>query len=378
MADTTSLPGSFLEGAAPAAAADVPWTETRIVAAHGNQESAWAKWWARALNDPRDIVFVNLSIAMMLTVWPVAVLLYTLAVRGHFTWWFALAYAAVFATWMDRFTLMLHCTCHRPLFNRRFKALNDVIPWLVGTAFGQTPTAYFVHHMGMHHREGNLLADLSTTMPYQRDRFTHWLHYWGRFMTLCLFELVRYHHRGGREKMVRRLIVGEGAYWLFAAALAIWVHFEVTLIVFVFPVIVMRTLMMAGNWGQHAFVDPDDPVSDFKNSITCLNSRYNRRCFNDGYHIVHHVKPSMHYTEMPVEFAQNQALYGQHDAIVFDRIDFFEVWLLLMLGKKKTLAAHFVQLPGAPRRSEAEILALFERRLRPFPADWTPAAAPAE
>lgn len=321
---------------------------------------------------------MNLSLAMMLTIWPAAALLYALARNGHFGWWLAIPYAGVFFMWMDRFTLMLHCTCHRPLFNRRFKALNDVIPWFVGTAFGQTPTAYFVHHMGMHHREGNLLADLSTTMPYQRDRFTHWLHYWGRFMTLGLFELTRYHHRGGRAKMVRRLLIGEVGYWGLTAALAIWVHLEATLIVFAFPVIIMRTLMMAGNWGQHAFVDPDDPVSDFKNSITCLNSRYNRRCFNDGYHIVHHVKPSLHYTEMPVEFAQNQDLYGRHDAIVFDGLDFFEVWLLLMLGKKKTLAAHFVQLPGAPRRSEAEIIELFERRLRPFPADWAPAPAAAE
>jgi hypothetical protein len=63
---------------------------------------------------------------------------------------------------------------------------------------------------------------------------------------------------------------------------------------------------------------------------------------------------------------------------VFDGLDFFEVWLLLMLGKKRTLAKHFVRLPGAPRRTEAEVIALFERRLRPFPADWTPTPAAAE
>jgi len=377
MADSSFLSASAVS-AADAPLAEVPFTETRVVAAHANVDSAWAKWWAQALNDPRDVVFVNLALAMMLTIWPAAALLYGLALTGHFSWWLVVPYGALWATWFDRFTLMLHCVCHRPLFNRRFKALNDVVPWLVGTAFGQTPTAYFVHHMGMHHREGNLPADLSTTMPYQRDRFTHWLHYWGRFMSFGLFELTSYHHRGGREKMVKRLLVGELTYWALAGALAYWVHLETTLIVFVIPVLLMRTLMMAGNWGQHAFVDPDDPVSDFKNSITCLNSRYNRRCFNDGYHIVHHVKPSLHYTEMPVEFAQNQRLYGEHDAIVFDGLDFFEVWLLLMLGQKRKLAAHFVHLPGAPRRNEAEVIALFERRLRPFPADWKPAAAPAE
>jgi len=368
MADSTSLPAS----AAPAI--DSRAGVTRVVAAHGNVDSAWAKWWTRALNDPRDIVFVNLSLAMILTMWPAAGLLYWLSVTGQFSWWLAVPYAALFYSWMDRFTLMLHCTVHRPLYNRSFKALNDVIPWLVGTVLGQTPTAYFVHHMGMHHREGNLPADLSTTMPFRRDRFTHWLQYWGRFMTLCTFELTLYHHRAGRGKMVRRLVLGEGVYWGVAVALSVWVSFEATVVVFIAPVVLMRTLMMAGNWGQHAFVDPDEPANDFKSSITCINSRYNRRCFNDGYHIIHHIKPSLHYTEMPVEFDQNRHLYGQQDAIVFDGLDFFEVWAILMFGSKRTLAKHFVQLPGAPERSEAEIIELFERRLRPFPADWTPAA----
>jgi fatty acid desaturase len=372
MADLTFL-------AVPAAASnETPLTVTRVVAPHANLESSWTKWWSRALNDPRDVVFVNLSLGILCTMWPAALGVYALALTGHFTWWLALPYAALFATWFDRFTLMLHCTSHRPLFNRDSRSLNEVIPWFVGTIMGQTPNAYFVHHLGMHHREGNLMGDLSTTMPFRRDRFSHWLMYWGRFMTIGLWDLYRYHRRGGRDKMVRRLLAGEASFWALCVALSVWVSFEATLVAFIGPVILLRTLMMAGNWGQHAFVDPDEPNNDFKSSITCINSRYNRRCFNDGYHIIHHIKPSLHYTEMPVEFAKNQPKYGEQDAIVFDGLDFFEVWLLLMLGQKRVLARRFVQLPGAPRRSESEILALFERRLQPFPADWAPASAAAE
>jgi fatty acid desaturase len=336
-----------------------------------NTTTAWARMWAKALNDPRDVVFINLSLQMTLFLLPAAVLLF---VVGSFSWWWAAGYwAFLFVFFLDRFILMLHCTCHRPLFKRKHKLWNNYIPWVLGPLVGESPEAYFVHHMGMHHKEGNLMNDLSTTMPFQRDKFTHWLRYWGRFMTLGLFELFKYHD--GRPKMRRRLLVGELSYWAAIWALALFVSWQATLVVLVIPLFMVRTLMMAGNWGQHAFVDPDEANNDFKSSITCINSRYNRRCFNDGYHIIHHLKPALHYTEMADEFDKAKELYGKQDAIVFSGQDFFSVWLLLMLGQKKRLAKAFVRLPGAPHRTDEEVLELIERRLRPFDSSGRPLPA---
>jgi len=336
-------------------------------------DTAWVRFWARALNDPRDIVFINLSLQMTFFLLPLAISLF---VVGSFSWAWAVGYwVFLFVAFLDRFILMLHCTCHRPLFNRKFRLLNNYIPWVLGPLMGETPEAYFVHHMGMHHKEGNLLGDLSSTMRFQRDKFSHWLRYWGRFMTIGLAELFSYHAKRGRSKMVRRLAIGEGSFWLVCLLLGAFVSLQATLVVLVIPVVVVRTLMMAGNWGQHAFVDPDEPSNDFKSSITCINSRYNRRCFNDGYHIIHHLKPSLHYTEMADEFDKHRALYGKQDAIVFEGEDFFSVWLWLMLGRKKYLAKKFVRLPGAPVRNEQEIIELFHRRLRPFDAQGRPIPA---
>lgn len=335
--------------------------------------TAWSRYVARFLNDPRDVVFVNLALAMTLTVGPVAVFLF---VKGDFPlWWAPLYWAYVGVLYMDRFILMLHCTSHRPLFNKRYKALNYYIPWVLGPLVGETPEAYFVHHMGMHHKEGNLLGDLSTTMPFQRDRFTHWLRYWFRFMTLGLVDLFRYHARQGRSKMLRRLALGEGSFWLVSILLFVFVSPKATLTVLVFPVLIVRTLMMAGNWGQHAFIDPHEPNNDFKSSITCINSRYNRRCFNDGYHIIHHLKPALHYSEMANEFDKNRELYGKQDAIVFDGYDFFEVWFLLMTKQYGKLARAFVRLPGAPNRTDEEVIALIRERMRPFGPDGRPLQA---
>jgi len=79
---------------------------------------------------------------------------------------------------------------------------------------------------------------------------------------------------------------------------------------------VSRFGMMAGNFAQHAFVDAAQPENPYRNSLTCINSTYNRRCFNDGYHIGHHVKATRHWTEMPADFIANRERYAQEDAIV--------------------------------------------------------------
>ncbi|MEO1335710.1 MAG: fatty acid desaturase, partial [Myxococcota bacterium] len=280
-------------------------------------------------------------------------------------WLFAAAYWVV---WMlgvlDRFILMLHCTSHRILFRREYRSFNRVIPWLLSPFFGETPETYFTHHMGMHHPENNMHADLSTTLPYQRDRISHWLHYFLTFFTRTAIDLTRYHFQKGNPKMARRTMFGELSFWFLVLGL-MFVNWRATVVVFVVPLVLVRILMMAGNWAQHAFINPSDPENPYVNSITCINTRYNRRCFNDGYHIHHHVNARCHWTEYPAEFETNREIYGKHDAIVFDGVDFFEVWLMLMLKRYRALARRFVQLPGAPTRTEDEVIAFLKSRLVP-------------
>ncbi len=317
---------------------------------------------APLLNDERDLPFVYL-IGQCLLFQMLSLSLFAL---GDRVWMAAPLYWAAWGFGLvDRFILMLHCTSHRNLFKNR--KLNHVIPWMVGPFFGQTPESYYAHHMGMHHPENNLAEDLSTTIRYQRDSLRGWLHYLGSFLSVGLPSLARYHATHGNRKLLKRLLIGETSFWLVVLA-AFAVNWQAALVVFVIPVLTIRTLMMAGNWGQHAFVDAADPGNAYRNSITCINTRYNRRCFNDGYHILHHVKPRTHFTEYPAEFEANKAEYGRQDAIVFTGIDFFQVWLFLMLGRHDWLARRMVALPGAPVRDEAEVIRFLKSRLAPLPA----------
>ncbi len=313
------------------------------------------------LNDPRDLPLLRVIVSASLII-PAAVYLYS---HGRFSWWHAPVYWLIWAfVFLDRVTLMLHCTSHRTLFSRRVGWLNAYIPWILGPFYGQTPKTYYAHHVAMHHVEENLPTDLSSTMAYRRDSFADWLRYLVRFLVLTIVLLPVYLHRKGRRGLAWRAVSGEVGFWAVVAGLAWW-NLAATVVVFLVPVLAVRVLMMAGNWGQHAFVDPREPANDYRNSTTCINCRYNRRCFNDGYHIVHHLRPGQHWTELPAEFENGREAYGRQDAIVFDGIDFFTVWLYLMLKRRDALARAFVRLPGAPVRSHDDVVTLLSERLQP-------------
>jgi fatty acid desaturase len=325
-----------------------------------------ARWTARLLNDPRDSELLSL-IAQCAAMSGAGIGLFF---STHWLWLAAPLYWLWLVALLDRYTLLLHCTSHRPLFRPNYRALNLIVPCVLGPFFGQTPHSYFAHHMGMHHREENLAADLSSTMRFRRDSFRAWLGYWTRFMTVGVVDLIRYLVQRRRRRILRRLIAGETAYWLVALVL-LYLRPAATVSVLIVPMLLIRTLMMIGNWAQHAFIAPGGAANPYTASITCINTRYNRRCFNDGYHIGHHLHANAHWTEYPAEFEQHLDEYGRQDAIVFDGLDFFQVWLLLMTGRWSRLAHAFVQLPGAPARCHAETIEFLRNRVRALPSRST-------
>merc|ERR1711957_530816 len=65
-----------------------------------------------------------------------------------------------------------------------------------------------------------------------------------------------------------------------------------------------------------------------------MNHFDNQVAFNDGYHITHHAKPYLHWTEMPFEFLTNLEKYAEHDPVVIDRTGFFDVGFNLIIRAK--------------------------------------------
>ena len=160
------------------------------------------------------------------------------------------------------------------------------------------------------------------------------------------------------------MVIGEISFYIVVIALS-FVSFRSTFVVFILPLLIFRFITMLGNWTQHAFVCPEDPANDFKNSITCINVKYNHKCWNDGYHLSHHQKPNRHWTEHPMHLVDNKDLYSDNKAVVFDKLDFLQVFWHLMHKHYDKLAEHMVDVNGV-YGGKQERIELLKGRTRPI------------
>ncbi|MEM6930547.1 MAG: fatty acid desaturase [Myxococcota bacterium] len=164
------------------------------------------------------------------------------------------------------------------------------------------------------------------------------------------------------RKLRRRLVLGELAWLGFVIALA-FVNLPATFVVFVLPLVIMRILMMSGNFTQHAFVDVDDPGNPYRNSTCLINTPYNHRCYNDGYHIVHHIKANLHWSEMAQWYDDNREEFARQDAIVFDGVNSNQQLFFWLMSKNyDRMAEHVVNFRGRTHEQLVELLKSRTRR----------------
>ena len=324
--------------------------------------TGYEKFWLKYINDKRDLPFIHLLTAIHILVIPVAILLYTPVLQSWYWWLVYIPYFYISQMYFKgRFGLMLHCISHRKLFKKGYTWLYNYVIWFVCPFFGHTPETYFAHHMGMHHVENNMLDDASSTLPYQRDSIRGFLSYVGRFLILGFEDTFMYFFKRKRKKFYMRLTAGEISFYLFCVGMS-FVNFKATLFIFIIPFVFARIVMMLGNWAQHAFVNLDD-LED--NTINCINTKYNQMCWNDGYHAIHHVRPAMHYTDIPGEFLKTKDQLAEKKVLVFDGIHYLHIFLWLMTKRYDKLADNLVNINNM-FNSKEEAIDLMKQRTRKY------------
>lgn len=328
--------------------------------------NALEKFWIDKIRDKRDLPFIGLMFRITIFMMLPGLSLFFFTASSWLWWAVAVYYFYINnLVYKGPFGLMLHCTSHRILFKQKYTFANYYIPWIIAPFFGQTPETYASHHLGMHHVENNLEDDESSTMQYQRDSFRDFMKYFLHFLFKGLIDVVNYFNWRKKYKLRDRVIRGETIFFVVTIGL-LFLHWQATLVVFLLPFLISRFVMMLGNFSQHSFVDFDDPGNNYKNSINCINTPYNKKCWNDGYHIDHHNKPALHWTLYPVHFLEHLDEFAKHRAFVFEGIDFLKVWILLMKKDYKTLASHLVNINNA-FESEEDAIDLMKKRTLKMP-----------
>lgn len=227
----------------------------------------YVRWGRKVARKQTDVVMVTHLILYFTTSVPSALYLF-----WNFSYLHGFLHFAMQGYYVGTYTLMMHQHIHmRGILAPRFWLIDRLFPYITDPLMGHTWNTYFYHHVKHHHVEGNGPDDLSSTLRYQRDSLPDFLCYLGRFYFLVWLELPLYFLAKRRLAIAAKTAFWELSSYATYVALAKMVSWRATLFVFVLPLLVLRVGLMVGNWGQHAFVDPDEPDSDFRSSITLID-----------------------------------------------------------------------------------------------------------
>ncbi|KAI0014223.1 fatty acid desaturase [Xylariaceae sp. FL0662B] len=324
----------------------------------------YISWAQRIARHETDVVMITHLIIYFTTSVPSAIWLFY-----NFTYLHGILHFVMQFYYMGTYTLMMHQHIHTGgILNKQshwLRIFDLLFPYITDPLMGHTWNSYYYHHVKHHHVEGNGPDDLSSTIRFQRDNIWHLLHYIGRFYFFVWLDLPIYFLRKNR------LTTGlKAAFWElsdYAALLTLFrFNSKATLFVFLMPFMLMRLGLMVGNWGQHAFVDADEPDSDYRSSITLIDVPSNRYCYNDGYHTSHHLNPRRHWREHPVHFLQNKESYSREHALLFHNIDYLMITVRLMLHDYEHLARCLVPLGDQIGMTMGQRVAMLKRHTRRF------------
>jgi len=322
------------------------------------------------IEDKRDAVMLSLIFNICCTTVPLNV--YLFLHPSHMLGAFTIAFTLYM--FLQRFILMMHYAEHRKLFKEPFNSFGKYfLSGFLCTFFGIPPGMYRLHHVVMHHIENNVFnEDLSSTEPYQRDNFFHFLVYYFRYYTHMLI-LPLYALRKKRYDMALVSLIG-AASWLALLCVGIQVKPVFTIWAGIVPMLVTGLALMFGNFSQHIFVHPNIATmpQNLKSyefncalSLQSINHFDNQHAFNDGYHVTHHINSRVHWTEMAFHFLNNLEKYVENDVLVFDGLGFFDIGLNVMLGRLDLLADHVVQFTKE-KKCKADVVAELKLRLKPI------------
>src|SRR5271165_5639576 len=256
-----------------------------------------------------------------------------------------------------------HLEAHRPhgYFTEKYrKIFGRYVEFFLGYLYGDLPELGRTVHVRLHHKENGGFDDNASTLRYDRTSPLDFLRYLSDNTWAALgFTPYAYFKARGDEKNRRRMLWGMTRYYIYFAAVFIY-DWRIGILYVLVPLLTFNSIMAITAWVQHAFCDPENPEDYFVNTVTIVDEV---NFMNEGYHISHHHRSGLHWSEMPAHHEEIREKMKASGSLVFRHLDFLELFVeMTVLRRMDVLAEKLV--PWEPMDHEQR-LALLANRTKP-------------
>jgi fatty acid desaturase len=329
----------------------------------------------KVLRDPRDTPALRLIVSLTFTAAPICL---AQLVLGRPRLLLVLAfYLSLYGPKFERFVRMFsakHLEAHRRqgYFSGKYdKIFGRYIEFFLGYLYGNVPELDRTVHVRLHHKENSGPEDTIHTLGFDRTSRLDFLMFLAdNTWTVLGLAPYAYFKSHGDEKYQKLMLWGIARYFLFFAGVFLY-DWRIGIFYALVPLLCMNFIMAATAWVQHAFYDPEHPDDYFANTVTVMDAW---NFMNEGYHLCHHHRSSLHWTDMPAHFQHLREKMRESGSLVFRDLDFYELFLELTLLRRMDVLAEKL-VPWEPMDHE-ERLALLLKRTKPATASTDEVALP--